>query len=67
MALGTGHGKLLPIFFLHQQFLSSISVDFSQKIACGKEKNTLRHNHFISIVCSVIDNSSLPISRPEIA
>jgi len=39
----TDHGKLLSIVFYNNIdiFLSSVSVDFSRKIACGKERKTI--------------------------
>ena len=56
----------LSICFLqyHWQFKTSISIEVSQKTVQGqshKDKNTLCHNHVISIVCTLIKHSPWPI------
>ena len=51
----------LTVFVVH------VRTRFAENRLWERKKNELRHLHFISMVCTVTDNSSRPISGREIA
>ena len=53
--------------FFFTMTLTVLNVHSSWTFLAEKEKNKLRHHWAISIVCTLIEQSSLPISAREIA